>query len=107
MAVFKIPKGDRLPALTMTLKDPAGAAVDLSSAAGLRFLAYRRGELVIDGTPTTVDAAAGLIKYEWGSGETDVEGSYRFEVEVEWSAGIKQTFPTVGPLDFIVRGDLG
>lgn len=95
---FYIKRGDLSPPIRTTLKDNAGAPVDLT---GLSVMFYMRsfisgelivsGEAAIDGQPTT-----GKVTYNWQEGETEDTGYHFAEWEVQLAPGQTQTFPTNG-----------
>ncbi len=107
-AVMK--RGDRLPALTLTITD-AGAPVDLTAATAIRLIVRAAADRSTD--PPLIDAtiparpADGVLSYPWADGDTATAGEYRVEVEVTWPGGLRQTFPgdTYGALRILP--DLG
>lgn len=96
MSIY-LKKNDRLPVLRATLLGPTGAAVDLSTASSVRFRMRRRGASVlkVDALATVVDAAAGIVQYQWASGDTDTEGQYDCEFVVT-IGGLVETVPSSG-----------
>lgn len=94
MADFTIKQGDTLPPIGATLKDAAGAALDLTGAS-VRFHMRPGGESAasVDQVCEIVDAAAGKVRYAWQVGDTDAPGSYVAEFEVTFSDGRVLTIP--------------
>lgn len=105
MADFSIKVGDRLPVFEAILQ-ANGAAQSLVGAVAVRFrwrLESQAPSLTRVGTGAVVDAAAGRVKYEWGSTDTLVPGNYSAEWEVEWAGSKLQTFPSEGGVTFRVH----
>jgi hypothetical protein len=95
-ADFTIKAHDRLPSIQAALAT-AGAAVDLSTATSVSFIMAP----LAGGTPTVnapaviVNAAGGVVRYDWALADTSTPGSYQAEWEVTWSTGKQQSFPTL------------
>ena len=114
MSDFKIKRGDRLPALTATLKDAAGP-VDLQGSTVKFFMrGVYSSALEVDGVATIVqvgngsDGSKGKVRYDWALADTDTVGDYFAEFEVTFSDGKKLTFPNGDDyLEVSVEPDLG
>jgi hypothetical protein len=108
MTDFFIKRRDRVPSISATLIDSAGAPVDLTGATVKFVMSLSPG----GGTPTLnvaaimVSAPAGAVKYDWAVGDTAASGSYVAEWEVTYSNGKKQTFPGVGYNTISIADDL-
>ena len=105
---FTIKRGDRLPPLTVTLRDAAGAAVPLTGAT-VRFHMREIGaqEVKVNRPAQVVQPPAnGQVSYAWAAGDTDTPGTYYAEFQVTWSDGTVQTFPNVDYLTVQVVADL-
>lgn len=105
---FSIKKGDDSPALTSTLLDGNGDAVNLTGAT-VRFYMTKRGEdtPTVSGTATIDDdETSGIVTYPWGEGDTDTAGDYEAEWEVEFAGGEIQTFPNSGFIHIRILRDL-
>ena len=97
MADFTLKRNDLEPDLRLTLTDN-GVPWPLTNVAAVRLILVKQGV----GVPK-VDAAMvpdadqvenpGVVTYEWAAGDTDTEGLYDGEVEVELTNGDLATFP--------------
>jgi hypothetical protein len=92
---FYIKRGDRLPAFTRTLEDANGNPVDLTGGTvQFRMLPVQGGSL-ITGAATVTAATAGLVRYNWAAGDTDLVGMFLAEWEATFSGQV-ETFPNGG-----------
>lgn len=101
--MLHIKQHDTAPPVQITVTE-WGKRVDLTRAAQIRLLGTLNGVLVLDRLVT--GDAAGVIKYDWQAGETDVTGRMQIEVEVTWLDGHVQTFPPRGYLPVEIEADL-
>ena len=53
------------------------------------------------------DRTTGKVTYDWQTGDLDTPGDYKAEVEITWSGGDIQTFPSEGYLTITVVADVG
>lgn len=108
--VFYIKRGDRLPSVEATLRQPApagavGDPINLSGVTEVRFLCSNG----VNEPAIVVAPAAGQVRYDWGVAETVVAGSFDGEFEITWGDGRKQTVPN-GQDEYLVvliTADLG
>lgn len=99
MAVdFVLKRGDRSSPLRRTLTDGDGNPIDLTSKTVKFFMTnVRSGAPIVNGVVITpVNAAAGLVQYEWEVGTTDLAGDYRGEFQTTDPEGLVQSFPNDG-----------
>lgn len=109
MNSFVIRKNDRLPALTATLQDSAGTAVNLTGGT------VRLNMTVIGGTTrkidnasvTVVSATAGTVSYAWAAADVDSTGLYFAEFEFTNASSLERTFPNPDHLMVHVLPSLG
>lgn len=91
---FTIKKGDTAPALTQTLKQN-GVAVDLTNATSVAFRWKKTDSTAVSSaTASIVDAANGIVEYDWKTGDLAAAGGYEGEFAVTWNDGDIQTFPS-------------
>lgn len=108
MATWRHKRNDTYPDLTVTLKDSAGSAVDVSGAT-VKFIMRAVAESVpkVNAAMSFVtDGSNGQVKYEWLAADTDEAGMYWAEYQVTYAGGDIQTFPTVGWDRVLIYGDL-
>lgn len=106
--MLSIKRGDTAPALTLVLGS-SDLGFDLTDAASIRILIQHEasGTLVVDAPPSTTDTATGTVTYNWQPGDTARLGTHKIEVEVTWTSGAIQTFPSQGCVRLDVIRDLG
>lgn len=96
-ADYSIKANDRLPSIQATLTNSDGSAIDLTDATGVAFLMRLIGGTVpkIDAPAVVVNAAFGIVRYDWLAADTDTPGNYHAEWEITWASGKQQTVPTL------------
>lgn len=90
---FTIKQSDTSPSLQATLQDADGNAININGASIRFHMKAVGGAVVIDQPMTIVNAAGGIVKYDWQSGDTDTAGTYYAEFEVTYSDLSVETFP--------------
>lgn len=91
---FEIKRNDRRPYWRVTLT-ANGSAVNLTGATAARFTMKDATTVKVNkATMSIVDAANGVVEYQWAAGSTDTAGNYNAEVEVDWGGSVTQTFPS-------------
>ena len=106
MTTIYMTVGDLLPAVEATLKYLDGTTVDLTSATGVTFsMKKENGTVIINAKAGSIsNAAGGIVRYDWGEGETDDTGVFYAEFVVSWSAGTGATY--IPQISFPAKGDL-
>lgn len=106
-SAFFLKQRDTSPALQYTVKDEDGSAIDLSGATVTFYMQDETGTTVIDGgSVTLVDAANGIVKYEWQDGDSDNAGYFKAEFLVTFGDGTKRTSPDPGWISIVVSGSV-
>lgn len=106
--VFYIKQGDRSPGLGAFCRFADGTAQDLT-ACTVVFSMRKRGTTtakVSAASAVIVAAATGEVRYDWGTTDTDTNGTYDAEFEVTLGSGRKITFPNDGYLTVEVTDDI-
>lgn len=101
--VFHLKTGDTLPAMVAYLKNANGSSADLTGAT-VQLIWQREAAdwgpantaVVYTGNATVVDAANGIVRYDWQIGDTNAAGTYRFEWRATFLNGSQETFPNLG-----------
>lgn len=85
-------RGDRMPALELTLLDSAGNAIDLTGASvTLRLINAETETVKATKTATVSDASGGVITVQWSSGDLDTAGRFYAEVAITYAGGEVRT----------------
>jgi hypothetical protein len=108
---FVLKKGDLLPIIIRTLKDAAGAAVDLTGTT-CKFIMRRVGAATAKvNAAAVVDANQvankGKVSYTWVAADVDTAGVYEAEWQVTFSGAKPETFPNDGYLVIKIADELG
>lgn len=95
---FTIKQFDTSPTIGMNLQAADGSAIDITRALSVRFHMRPLGEVdpVIDARARVINAAGGVVAYDWLPKDTAVPGRYEAEVEVTYTDGSVETFPNGG-----------
>lgn len=102
---FAIRAGDRFPSIQATLSQEQ-TAVDLTGATVALRWRPREGVTVVEKAASVVDAAAGVVKYDWAAGDTDTPGEYLAVFRVTFPNGKRATFPNRAYLTLVMTADL-
>ncbi len=108
---WNMTQGDTAPLLRLTVKDAAGAAVDVTGSTVKFSMANRSTgrQKVNEGPVTLIDAANGVVEYPWVAGDTDEAGEFQGAFEVTYSGGTIETFPNnrANPLMIHIDPEIG
>lgn len=109
MTDFTIKEGDLLPEIQCSLSSLTSGAIPNLSGATVRFIMTIKGAVStkVDAPAEIVDAAGGIVKYAWVTGDTDTAAKYIAEWEVTFPSGKPETFPNFKNMDILVFKDLG
>lgn len=93
--VFKIKQNDLLPPLRATLLGADGLPRDLTTATGVEIHVKQPDGTLLFDRPVTVieDAVAGLVRYDWQTGDTATPGLHTAEFEATFPGAKPETYP--------------
>lgn len=106
MSDFFLKTEDTSPALQITCQTSSGSVVNLTSATVRFIMKDDEGTEKVNAVATIVDAAAGTVKYEWVTGDTDTAGLFISEFEVTFADSTIETFPNVDYIRISITEDL-
>jgi len=108
--IFYIKEGDRLPAMTGTVRDVNGATQDLTNATSTTLKMRKKGTtalLSLAGVASILTPSTdGRVSFAWGSGDTATAGEYEAEFETFFSDGTNLSTPTIGFIGVIITPDI-
>tara|TARA_R110000782_G_scaffold1000_1_gene3559 strand:+ start:338 stop:658 length:321 start_codon:yes stop_codon:yes gene_type:complete len=93
---FTIKQNDTSPSLKANLTDSDLTPITLTGATVKFHMKSITGVVKVDSSMIIIDAANGVIQYNWSSGNTDTVGTYYVEFQVTYSDGSIETFPNSG-----------
>lgn len=105
---FAMKRHDRRPVLRMTVtKQSDGSALDFTGATA-KFLMYDSEGVEKVNAVAAIEAppTSGILRYDWQAGDTDTEGEYKAEFEVDYGGGDKLTIPNADFLFVKIYEDL-
>jgi len=104
---FNLKQNDTSPSLQTTLLDGDGLPVSISGNNGVRFhMRAAGGTVKIDTDAIVVDAAAGIVRYDWTATDTDTAGTFQAEFEVTYTDDKIETFPNLGYIEIVITDDI-
>ena len=85
-------QSDDAPSISGALTDAAGAAINLTTAASVRFQMRLLTDLrfTVDAAAVIVSAAAGTVRYDWAAGDLATAGEYEARWRIIWGDGSVQ-----------------
>ena len=100
-SIFYINTGDLTPSLQANLRNPDNSPVVLT-AATVTFTMLQKGKVLINGKAAAiVNASAGLVRYDWQAGDTQVFGSCTAYFTVTSPTITRQTYPVGYQLNIV------
>lgn len=107
-ASFYIKQNDTAPSIEAILTDSSGRARSMTNASQVRFnMSKEDGTNVITaGIGSIVNAAKGVVAYEWEAGDTASTGVHNAEFEITYVNGQRETFPNNSYIKVIVKEEL-
>lgn len=105
---FTIRQHDHGEAMTSTLLDADGAAVDLTGASVALCVAPAAGgaRIVDDAAAEVTDAAAGKVSYTWKAADTEAPGTFFAQWKVTFADESVQSFPNDGFMAVRITPDI-
>jgi hypothetical protein len=103
---FIIKQNDTSPAIQATLKDATGSNVNLNGCVVVMHMKSASGVLKVSEEMTIVDAANGIVKYDWVTGDTDTVDTYYVEFQVTYADLTVETFPNDDRAVILVKSEL-
>lgn len=100
MVRFHIKQNDTSPAIKHQLLDEEGSPIDLTGASVSFHMVDSDGSVKVNTSASIDNAGNGEVSYSWSAGDTDTEGVYKAEWEVDFGNGSIESFPNSS--DFIV-----
>lgn len=105
---FYTKRNDTARSIQATLRDPAGALVDLTGCT-VRFIL--RATSAADGVEkvralAVIVSPAGVVRYDWQAADVDTAGDFLAEWEVAYPSSRKETFPSNGYNRVRIMADL-
>ena len=104
---FYVKQNDTSPSMLATLQDANGNAVGVVGAS-VRFHMRAIGSTnaTVDAAAVIVDAANGIVRYDWDAADTATVGSYQAEFEVTYADASVETFPNDGFIRVKITDDV-
>lgn len=101
---FTIKQGARKPYLLLQLLDDDGEPVDLTTASSATLVMEPHGGgTAVSKVMTFFSRSLGKVQYAWQSADTATAGAWDCEVDLTWSDGEVETYPTSGSLLIVVE----
>lgn len=106
-SVFSIKRNDTSPAISRTLLDSAGDAINLTGATVRFHLKDKAGVVKVDAAAVIVgDPLLGVVQYDWIAADTDTAGNFKAEFEVTYADSTIETFPNNEHIEVVITEDL-
>ena len=106
MADFTIKQGDLKPSISATLSDSVGVVNLTGYAVRFHMRHSVTKQIKVDAAAVIVSAAAGTVRYDWVSGDTDDDGVFQAEWEATGADTKPITFPNDGYLTVAITEEV-
>ena len=112
---FNIKQNDTLPKIGATLwaDEAKTVPMNLTSAQKVNFHMMERSQLdvanpilVVEAEANIIDPLLGTVEYSWVQVDTEDDGTYLGEFEVEWSGTDRTTWPNDDYIIIVITKDL-
>jgi hypothetical protein len=103
---FYIKQNDTSPSILAELKDANNTPVNLTAATAKIFIKSVDGTLKVNEDLQIINAALGVVRYDWQVGDTNTVGTYSVEFQVTYTDGAVETFPNTGSIALVVTKEL-
>lgn len=104
---FYIKQNDTVPSIRAELQNGSGDAIDLIDAT-VRFhmRAIGSSQSKVNAAASVINAAGGVVQYNWIAADTNTIGAYQAEFQVTYSNGTIETFPNDGYILIEITDDI-
>ncbi len=107
---FIIKRHSTRPYMELYVKQADGTAFDFTGAIGVKFsMKDEDGVLKIDGATAEfadADPTLGKLQYKWSTADTNTEGNYCAEFDVQYAASEELTVPIDGDIRVKIYEDV-
>lgn len=106
---FQIKRGDRVPALSVLLRNGDGSIPDLTGASVVLNMrdAVTKAAVISRAAVVVTDLADAGVSYAWEVADTATVGSFEVEFEVVFADGRAGTYPNRGFKSVSINEDAG
>lgn len=104
--MFFIKQNDTSPAIQAALKTPAKLPVNLIGASVIFNMKDETGRVLVSNTAIVVDDEAGIVRYDWNTGDTSIDGPCYGEFQVTYEDDSIETFPNDGYIKIKVTPEI-
>ena len=94
--MFTVKQNDTSPAIQAALKTPNKQPVNLIGASIIFNMKDETGRVLVSNTALVVDDEAGIVRYDWTTGDTAFDGLCFGEFQVTYEDESIETFPNDG-----------
>jgi hypothetical protein len=99
--LFSLKRGDTRPSLRVQLLYKDNSKIDVAGATiTFRFWKADEPSRLFSGSVTVEDAGESIVRYDWVSGDTNLEGDYEGEFMLDYGSGEVMSVPEDGYIRF-------